>query len=136
MMLKVNIYRGKLVESTHNVKIFVINNKHKIIYSTNNDSDYLYPRSSIKIFQSIPLVLSKAANYYKINEKQLALSASSHFGESKHIKFLKNWLKKINIKENVLRCGVHNPLNIESSNKLLLSGKNLLKYTIIAQENI
>ena len=66
-MFKVNIYRGKFIESSHNIKALVINNKNKIIYSTKNNNDYIYPRSAIKIFQSIPFVLSGAPEYYKIN---------------------------------------------------------------------
>ena len=122
-MLKVEVFRGQNVESSHYVKAIVINSKDKVIYSTNNGKDFIYPRSSIKIFQSIPLILSGAAGHYNLNDKQIALSASSHFGEKMHIKYLSKWLKKIKIKENLLRCGVHNPLNIESSNKLLMSGK-------------
>ena len=122
-MFKVNIYRGKFIESSHNIKALVINNKNKIIYSTKNNNDYIYPRSAIKIFQSIPFVLSGAPEYYKINTAQIALSASSHFGEKKHINYLKNWLNKIKVREKLLKCGVHNPLNLESSNKLLLKGK-------------
>jgi L-asparaginase II len=35
---------------------------------------------------------------------------------------LEEWIKKIKIKKNLLKCGIHNPLNSKSSDKLLLSG--------------
>ena len=92
------------------------------MFSTNNDIDYVYPRSSIKILQAIPFISSGAVDYFKVNDKEIALSASSHGGEPKHIYFLKNWIKKININEKYLKCGVHNPLNLNYSNKLLLKG--------------
>ena len=98
-MINVEIFRGKYKESLHKVKAIVINSKNKVIYSTNNDRDYVYPRSSIKIFQAIPFILSGAAKYYNLNDKQITLSTSSHFGEISHIKQLKNWLFKLNIKE-------------------------------------
>ena len=75
----------------------------------------------MKIFQSIPLVISGAAEHYNLNDKQLAISSSSHFGESNHIKILENWIKKISINQKYLQCGIHNRLNLNSSNNLLFS---------------
>ncbi|MBI28802.1 MAG: hypothetical protein CFH21_00665 [Alphaproteobacteria bacterium MarineAlpha5_Bin11] len=122
-MINVEIIRGNQTESIHKVKSLVINSKNKVIFSTNNDSDYIYPRSAIKIFQAIPLIYSGAADFYNINEKQISLSSSSHFAENKHVHYLEKWLKIINIRETNLKCGIHNPLDLDSSNKLLLSGK-------------
>ena len=122
-MIKVNIRRGGQVESVHEIKALILNSKGKILFSTGHDKDVIYPRSAIKIFQSMPLVLSGSHNFFNLSDKQIALSASSHFGEPNHISALNNWLKKINVKENCLKCGVHNPLNLKFSNKLLLSNK-------------
>ena len=121
-MIKVEIIRGKQIESLHSIKCLVINSKNKIIYTTNNDNDLVFPRSAIKIFQAIPFILSGASDYFNTNEKQIALSSSSHFGEIRHINYLKDWLKKIKISENYLKCGIHNPSNQASANKLLLKG--------------
>lgn len=121
-MIKVEIIRGKQLESLHSIKCLVINSKNKIIYTTNNDNNLVFPRSAIKIFQAIPFILSGASDYFKINEKQIALSSSSHFGEIRHINYLKDWLKKIKISENYLKCGIHNPSNQASANNLLLKG--------------
>ena len=123
-MTKINTFvtRGNNIESKHSIKALVINENGKILLSTKNNFDYIYPRSSIKIFQAIPFVLSGAISKFKLNSKQIALSCSSHCGEKNQIKELQNWLKKINISVNELKCGVHNPLNLKSSNKLLLSG--------------
>ena len=122
-MFSVEIKRGNLTESIHEIKSIVLGPKNKIIYSNGYDNDYIFPRSAIKIFQAIPLIQSGAFAYFNINEQQIALAASSHFGENKHIYYLKNWLKKINLSEKYLKCGIHNPLDIKSSNKLLLKGK-------------
>ena len=37
--IKVEIKRGNLSESFHDLKIFVINSKNKVLFSTNNDID-------------------------------------------------------------------------------------------------
>jgi L-asparaginase II len=118
--LTTTFYRNKIKESVHNTKCIISSINEEIIYSTNNENDYIYPRSSIKIFQAIPFVLSNAIKFYNLNTKQIALSCSSHNGEKFHIKELKDWLKKVDIKKNYLKCGIHNPLDKASSEKLLL----------------
>ena len=119
---KTYIYRGNLIESYHEIKCYVGSLKGEIIFSTNNENDLIYPRSSIKIFQAIPFSESKAINLFNINQKQIALSCSSHCGESFHIKELKNWIGKTNLKSSDLKCGIHNPLCKKSSERLFLSG--------------
>ena len=53
-------YRGKLVESIHNIKCYICSVDGKKIFTTNNDDDFIYPRSFIKIFQAIPFASSNA----------------------------------------------------------------------------
>ena len=117
------ITRGKTLESLHEIKCFIGSLNGIKIFSTNNEKDVIYPRSSIKIFQGIPFSNSNAIKLYNLNKKQIALSCSSHCGENFHIRELKNWLKKVNLKISDLKCGIHNPIHQQSSNKLYLSGK-------------
>ena len=117
------ITRGKVIESIHESKCIIKNHKYKTIFSTNNDNELVYPRSAIKIFQAIPFVKSSAFSKYKLNKKQIAISCASHCGEHEHIRVLEEWLNKININKKLLKCGIHNPLNKNSSNNLLLKGK-------------
>jgi len=123
-MNKIETYvtRNKIIESIHESKCVVKDCNYKTIFSTNNDGDLIYPRSAIKIFQAIPFINSKAYKKYNFSEKQIAISCASHYGEVEHLKVLSDWLVKIKIDKKILQCGVHNPLNLESSNKLLLKG--------------
>ena len=118
-MSKINtfIYRGNLIESSHQIKCYIGSIKNEKLFSTNNENDLIYPRSSIKIFQGIPFANSKSINFYKLNKKQIALSCSSHCGENYHIKELEKWLKKTKLKPLNLKCGVHSPLDKQSSEK-------------------
>tara|TARA_B100002052_G_scaffold223769_1_gene205873 strand:+ start:154 stop:1146 length:993 start_codon:yes stop_codon:yes gene_type:complete len=118
-----NFKRANLIESSHKIKIFLSNVNGKILFSSGHDDDFIYPRSSIKIFQAIPFIESKADNYFNLNSKKIALACSSHRGESYHIRELDNWIKKIKISKKILKCGIHNPLNIRASEKLLSSKK-------------
>ena len=120
--LTTTFYRNKIKESVHDIKCTISSINEEVIYTTRNEKDYIYPRSSIKIFQAIPFALSNAIKFYNLNPKQIALSCASHNAENFHVKEIKDWLKKTNIKKNYLKCGVHNPLDRASSEKLLLSG--------------
>ena len=117
--IHVNFVRGKTVESTHQVKALVTNVDGKILLSTNNDNEYFFPRSSIKIFQAIPFAMSNAIKNYKLNNKHIALACASHKGEKFHIKELKKWISKINLKKTSLQCGIHGPLDKEAFEKII-----------------
>ncbi len=119
----VDFVRGKKVESTHQVKVLVTNVDGEILLSTNNDNEYFYPRSSIKIFQAIPFAMSNAIKNYKLNNKHIALACASHKGEKFHIKELKKWISKINLKTKNLQCGIHAPLDKNASEKIIYSRK-------------
>ena len=110
------------MECIHEVKCLIKNMKNEIIFSTNNMQDVIFPRSSIKIFQAVPFIASNANDIFKLNKKQVALACASHSGQNFHVNELLKWLKRLNLNKNSLKCGIHNPINIDSSNKLLLSG--------------
>ena len=119
--IHVNFFRGKEIESTHQVKALVTNIDGRILLSTNNDNDFFFPRSSIKVFQAIPFAMSGAAKKYKLNGKQIALACASHKGEGFHISELKKWISKVELKTKNLQCGIHGPLDKTASEKIIYS---------------
>ena len=121
--IHVDFIRGKNVESTHQVKALVTNIDGKILLSTNNDNEFFFPRSSIKIFQAIPFAMSNAIKNYKLNNKHIALACASHKGEKIHIRELNKWISKINLKTKNLKCGIHGPLDKKASEKIIYSRK-------------
>ena len=121
--IHVDFIRGKKVESTHQVKALVTNIDGKILLSTNNDNEFFFPRSSIKIFQAIPFAMSNAIKNYKLNNKHIALACASHKGEKIHIRELQKWISKINLKTKNLQCGIHGPLDKKASEKIIYSRK-------------
>ena len=116
------VYRGGLIESKHKAICLVKNISNKVILSTNNEDYLVYPRSAIKIFQALPFINSNAHALFDLSEENIAISCSSHAGELRHIRVLNEWVNKTGIHIHQLKCGIHNPLNEKSSNKLLLSG--------------
>ena len=92
-----NFTRANLTESTHNIKIMITDLKGKVLFSSKNDNDFIYPRSSIKIFQAIPFIQCNPKKHFNLSVKNIALACSSHRGEKYHIKELENWINKIGI---------------------------------------
>jgi len=121
--IHVDFIRGKEVESTHQVKALVTNIDGKILLSSDNDNEFFFPRSSIKIFQAIPFAMSNAIKNYRLNNKHIALACSSHKGEKFHIKELKEWISRINLKTKNLQCGIHGPLDKKAFEKIIYSRK-------------
>jgi len=122
VLLKTFIQRGNLTESIHEAKCLVKDSKYNILLSTKNDQNLVYPRSAIKIFQAIPFIVSKAHKKLGLSKKKIAISCSSHCGEPQHLAILSSWINKIKLPIKSLKCGIHNPINIVSSNNLLLGG--------------
>ena len=121
--IHVDFIRGKEVESSHQVKVLVTNANGKTLLSTNNDNEFFFPRSSIKIFQAIPFAMSNAIKNYRLSNKQIALACASHKGEKFHIRELEKWISKINLKITSLQCGIHGPLDKKASEKIIYSRK-------------
>ena len=120
--IKAFLQRGELIESVHEAKCLVKNSKYENILSTNHNQNFIYPRSSIKIFQAVPFIISGAHKIFSLNNKCLAIACASHCGEKQHVKTLKDWLYQTNISLKHLKCGIHNPINLKASNNLFLSG--------------
>ena len=116
------ISRGNILESSHEIKCLIGSINGKIIFSTNNQKDIIYPRSSIKIFQGIPFSTSNAVKLYNlIKNKSLYLVLL--IVVKLPYKRIKKLAEKINLKISDLKCGIHNPIHQQSSNNLFLSGR-------------
>ena len=95
--IHVDFIRGKKIESTHQVKALVTNIDGKILLSTNNDNEFFFPRSSIKIFQAIPFAMSNAIKNYKLNNKiflEKYYDTKNKNSSEKHFQFLNRIIKK------------------------------------------
>ena len=117
--LAVNFNRGYITESSHEAIVLIGDMSGRTLLSTGHNNKYIFPRSSIKIFQAIPFVSSDAVDKYKLNSKIVALSCASHRGELYHINELERWLHKIKVSKSVLKCGSHYPLNLRAKEELI-----------------
>jgi L-asparaginase II len=103
----VEITRGSLVESVHRGAIAIARADGEITYSLGDIESPVYPRSSLKPVQALPLIESGAADAFGLADEELALACASHSGEPMHTARVAAWLMKIGCIESDLACGAH-----------------------------
>lgn len=116
----VNSWRGDIVENRHRGAIAVCDASGRLVHAWGDVDALVYPRSSIKLLQALPLVESGAADHFDLDASELALACSSHSAETRHTGPLLRWLQRIGLDETDLECGAHAPLHEASANDLLL----------------
>jgi len=115
----VNSWRGDVIENRHRGAIAVCDPKGRLIHSWGDVDALVYPRSSVKLLQALPLVESGAADHFNLDAAELALACSSHSAEPVHTEAVKHWLSRIELDEEALECGPHAPLHEATAQALL-----------------
>lgn len=113
------VIRGETIESIHRGHIIILDGDGKEIFTLGNPDFVTFFRSAAKPFQSIPFLLSGAAERFGFSENEIALSCASHSGEKIHVEIAQRMLKKIGLSEANLRCGSHYPFHLESTHNLI-----------------
>ncbi len=108
----VELTRGPLVESFHRGAIAIADAHGELVFSLGDVQRPVYPRSSLKPIQALPMVESGAADAFGLSEEEIALACASHSGEPMHTERVAAWLKKIGCTEADLACGPH-PVRFE-----------------------
>ncbi|HVZ92787.1 MAG TPA: asparaginase [Rhizomicrobium sp.] len=103
----VELTRGDLVESVHRGSIAVADAEGAIRFALGDVETPVYPRSSLKPIQALPLLESGAADAFAMSEEEVALACASHSGEPMHTTRVAAWLKRIGCAESDLACGAH-----------------------------
>jgi L-asparaginase II len=103
----VEVTRGDLVESVHRGAIAIADADGKILFATGDVDNVIYPRSSLKPIQALPLVESGAVEAFEVSDEEVALACASHSGEPMHTIRVAAWLKRIGLGERDLACGPH-----------------------------
>lgn len=101
--------RGGVVESFHRGSICIVDKQGEIVYSIGNTSQISFPRSALKFFQHIPLLISGAFDHFGFSDEDLALMCGSHNGETIHVEQVKKMLNKLKLSLSNLQCGAQQP---------------------------
>ena len=119
----IEIWRGDLPESLHS--------GHAVVYGPQgaervwgDAGAVVFPRSSCKMVQALPLIESGAAAAAGLGLRQLALSCASHSGAALHVGAVGAWLTGLGLGEADLRCGAHLPFDKAEATRLSGSGES------------
>jgi L-asparaginase II len=116
----VEIWRGGVSESRHLGHAVICDNKG-IVAAWGDPAAVIFPRSSCKMIQALPLVETGAADAAGLTEAHLAFACASHQGEHRHVDMAARWLSGIGLAEPDLRCGAHEPYDRTERDRLIKS---------------
>lgn len=114
----VELWRGGLLEGTHRGHAVICDDKGEVIESWGDPDAVIFPRSSCKMIQALPLIESGAADRAGLTDAHLALACASHQGADIHTTRVDQWLKDLGLTESDLRCGTHMPFDEEARDAL------------------
>lgn len=117
----VEVWRGDLLECVHQGHAVICDAAGQIVQAWGDPTAIIYPRSSCKMIQALPLIESGAADAVGLTVEQLALSCASHTGAAIHTTRVARWLSDLGLTQDALRCGVQDPSDIPARNGLILS---------------
>lgn len=120
----VEVIRGNTVESIHKGDIVIVNSEGKIVHELGNAGRITFFRSVAKPFQAIAALETGIVEEYGLGLNEIALMIASHSGEKEHINTIKGMMEKTGISEDMLKCGVHEPVNREAAKQLALKGES------------
>ncbi len=115
------LWRGPLLESLHLGHAVICDDSGQIVQSWGDPNAVIYPRSSAKMIQGLPLITSGAAATYRLNSEHLALACASHSGAHIHTDRVSAWLDHLGLTEHDLRCGPQEPQDMAARDGLILA---------------
>ena len=119
----VEVWRGPIVESRHRGHLIAVDGDGQTVASLGAPATVTYVRSSGKPFQTLPLVVSGAADHFGFSEQEIAIACGSHSGEPIHVATVQSMLQKAGVNEGDLKCGVHEPFSANVARELARKGQ-------------
>lgn len=119
----VEVLRGDVVESQHEVHVAVFHAGQGLIASAGNPAHRSFVRSAIKMFQVLPFVEAGGVDHFALAPQELALCTASHGGEPFHVAAAQSILDKARVTEAALACGPHLPLHEPTAHTMIAAGE-------------
>jgi len=124
----VELWRGGLLESVHQGHAVVIDDTGEIVESWGDPHAIVYPRSSAKMLQALPLVESGVADRFGLTPEQLALACASHSAAAIHTTRVQNWLRDLDLGDVAFRCGPNWPMDVTARNAMIKTDATPCRY--------
>ena len=115
----VQLWRGGLLESTHRGHAVICDEVGQVVQAWGDPDRVIFPRSSCKMLQALPLLESGAAEAAGLTDAHIALSCASHQGAALHVNMASRWLADLGLGEADLRCGSHEPYDRTERDRLI-----------------
>lgn len=119
----VEVWRGDLLESVHTGHAVICDEAGEIVQAWGDPTKVIYPRSSSKMIQALPLIESGAAQAFGLTGSQLALACASHQGAAIHTDPVGAWLNDLNLGDDDFRCGPQEPRDPIDRDALIRAGE-------------
>ncbi|KIC21013.1 asparaginase [Leisingera sp. ANG-Vp] len=113
------VWRGPILESLHLGHAVICDDSGQVVRSWGDPDAVIYPRSSAKMIQALPLITSGAAARYGLTSEQLALACASHNGAHIHTDRVNSWLGQLGLSDDDFRCGPQLPDDIPARTELI-----------------
>ena len=123
MAVRVEVWRGAIVESRHEVSVAVADGEGRLRATAGDTALTVFARSSIKPLQALPLVEDGIADRYGMTDEELALVCASHNGEPAHVAVARSILGRIGVSEESLGCGPDRPFGDAAARALAAAGE-------------
>ena len=117
----IELWRGGMLESVHSGHAVICDDRGEVVEAWGDPKAVIFPRSSCKMIQALPLIESGAAAANGLGPAQLALACASHDGGHIHTDAVAAWLSGLGLAEPDLRCGPQMPDDPEAHRELLCS---------------
>jgi L-asparaginase II len=120
----VEVRRGPVVESRHRGHVAAVDGEGRLVATLGEPETVTYLRSSAKPFQAVPVITSGAADRFGLTDAELAVACGSHSGEDLHVGVVARMLQKVGLDESFLKCGVHDPFDRATAERLRRHGES------------
>lgn len=120
----VDIWRGGHLESQHFGHVVVCDASGEVREAWGDPDLEVFPRSSCKMLQALPLIESGAAKAFGLKSEHLALACASHQGASIHTDRVTKWLAHLQLDDTAFRCGAQEPSDKDARDELIRNGQS------------
>ncbi len=122
------LWRGGLLESVHMGHAVICDAAGDIVESWGNPAEIIFPRSSCKMVQALPLMESGAFDAAGLTEAHAAFACASHYGSALHVQMAQTWLEGLGMTDADLRCGSHEPNDRVERHRLIKTDSSPCQY--------
>jgi len=118
----VEVTRGSLVESFHRGTVVVTGATGRHLLTIGDISRPVFPRSALKLVQTLPLLETGAAERFGFGDAEIALACGSHAGGERHAAIARAMLATLHLDESCLACGPAEPQGYKARQDLTARG--------------